>query len=541
MSRIVVVGASGNLGTAVLRALHDDPQITSVLGVARRPPVTDAEPYASTEWEAADIAEGDHVVDRLTDLFSGADAVIHLAWQIQPNTRRDQLREVNVDGTRRVAQAVGRAGVGQLLVASSWAAYSPDEHKGVRTEDWPTGGVPSSHYSVDKAAQERVLDEFEAQYPRVTVARMRTALVFQRDAGAAVTRYFIGPFVPARLLRPGTLPVLPLPTGLQVQVVHADDAAAAYLTVLKAGAHGGFNVAADPILTADHLGRLVGRGRTIAVPWSAVRPLLALGHKARLAAADEGWLDMARALPMMDSTRIRELGWQPQHTAAEALTEMLEGIAAASGTPTPVMVPKVRSFGHVDDAAMEAATPHVADPELPEGAGRAGVPDHIDTSLLSLYLSDHLAGATAGKSRAKQMATRYGTTRIGPELAEISSQIDGEHAFLSDLVDALGLHERKYRQVLGGLAERVGRLKMNQRIAKTSPMSPLLELELLRSAVIGKRSGWQVLATYADDLGLPEQLFTDLAQRAEKQAHTLEHLHERVRTQALYLEGQHVA
>lgn len=525
----------------MLRALHGDAEFTSVLGIARRPPVTDTEPYASTEWEGVDIAEGEHVIDRLAELFAGADAVIHLAWQIQPNTRRTQLREVNVDGTRRVAEAVGRAGVGQLLVASSWAAYSPDEHKQVRTEDWSTGGVPSSHYSVDKAAQERVLDEFEERHPDVIVARMRTALVFQRDAGAAVTRYFIGPFVPPQLLRPGTLPVVPLPKGIQIQVVHADDAAAAYLTVLKSGARGGFNVAAEPILDSEHLGRLLGRGRTVEVPWSAVRPLLALGHQARLAAADEGWLDMARALPLMDSTRIRELGWQPQHTAEQAMTEMLEGIAAASGTPTPVMVPGVRSFGHVDDAAMDAATPEVSGPELPEDAERARVPEHIDAALLSLYLSDHLAGATAGKSRAKQMATQYGTTRMGPELARISREIDGEHAFLSNLVDALGLHERKYRQVLGGLAERAGRLKLNQRLAQTSPMSPLLELELLRGAVIGKRSGFQVLATYAEDLGLPEELFTGLAQRADEQARTLEQLHERVRTQALYRDGQHVA
>lgn len=333
MSRIVVVGASGNLGTAVLRALHADAQVTSVLGLVRRPPVTAAAPYAAAEWEPVDIAEGDHVIDRLTELFTGADAVIHLAWQIQPNTRRAQLRDVNVEGTRRVAEAVGRAGVGQFLVASSWAAYSPDRHKQVRDETWPAGGVPSSHYSVDKAAQERVLDDFEAAHPHVQVARMRTALVFQRDAAAAVTRYFIGPFVPPRLLRPHTLPVLPLPAGLQVQVVHADDAAAAYLIVLHAGARGAFNVAADPILDADALSRLVGRGRSVSVPWRVVRPLLYLGHRARLAAADEGWLDMARALPMMDSGRIRSLGWQPRHDAEQSVTEMLQGLADSAGPP----------------------------------------------------------------------------------------------------------------------------------------------------------------------------------------------------------------
>lgn len=156
-------------------------------------------------------------------------------------------------------------------------------------------------------------------------------------------------------------------------------------------------------------------------------------------------------------------------------------------------------------------------------------------------MSDHLAGATAGRDRIKAMVTQYGTTSIGPELARIAHQIDGERAFLSDLVHALGLHERNPRQVLGAAAERLGRLKFNRSLLARSPMSPLLELELMRSAVIGKRSGWQVLGTYAADLGLPEELFTDLAQRAAAQARTLEDLHERVRTQALYTQGQHVA
>lgn len=525
----------------MLRALSADEDVTSILGLARRPPVTSAAPYADVEWAAVDIAEGEHVIEHLTELFDGADAVIHLGWQLQPNTRRDQLREVNVDGTRRVAQAVGRAGVEQFLVASSWAVYSPDPDKQRRTEDWPAGGVPSSHYSVDKAAQEHVLDTFSEQYPDVQVARMRTALVFQKDAGAAITRYFIGPFVPPSLLRPNVLPLLPLPTGLQVQVVHADDAAAAYLTVLHERAHGAFNVAAEPVLGVAELGELVGRGRTIEVPWQPVRTAVYLGHSARMVAADASWLDMARELPLMDTSRIRDLGWEPRYSAEDTLLELLDGLAAAAGTPTPVMVSGVRSFGHLDEAAAATMSPQVWRPRLPEGYGRPGVPEHVDSALLGLYLSDHRAGATAGRNRIRQMAQEYAATRIGPELARISAEIDGEHTFYGELLDALGVHERSLRQLLGGVAEQLGRLKMNRRLLQTSPMTPLLELELMRNAVIGKRSGWQVLATYADDLGLPQELFTDLAERADRQEHTLDQLHQQVRIQALYTVGDGVA
>jgi uncharacterized protein YbjT (DUF2867 family) len=36
--RIVVTGATGNVGTAVVRALADEPRVDAITGVARRPP-----------------------------------------------------------------------------------------------------------------------------------------------------------------------------------------------------------------------------------------------------------------------------------------------------------------------------------------------------------------------------------------------------------------------------------------------------------------------------------------------------------------------
>ncbi|MCZ2265200.1 NAD-dependent epimerase/dehydratase family protein, partial [Isoptericola sp. QY 916] len=230
--RVVVVGQTGNVGTALLRALADEPEVTSLLGVARRLPDRTAEPYRHAEWAAVDLAgDDDAVVAQLTGLFRGADAVVHLAWLIQPNRDRDLLRTVNVGGTRRVARAVVAAGVPHLVVASSVGVYSPVDDDEPRSEDWPADGVPTSHYSVDKAAQEDVLDELERAHPEVTVARLRTALVFQGDAGAEVTRLFVGRVLPVGLLRLGRPPLLPLPAGLRLPAVHGDAAADAYRRV----------------------------------------------------------------------------------------------------------------------------------------------------------------------------------------------------------------------------------------------------------------------------------------------------------------------
>src|SRR5690242_3725478 len=131
--RIVVVGATGNHGTSVLEALARDETVTSVVGLARRLPRA---PFAKTEWVRADV-----VTDDLVSHFRGADAVIHLAWAIQPSHDRETLRRINVDGSQRVFDAAAEAGVLALVHASSVGAYSPGPKDRAVDENWPTDGV----------------------------------------------------------------------------------------------------------------------------------------------------------------------------------------------------------------------------------------------------------------------------------------------------------------------------------------------------------------------------------------------------------------
>src|SRR3712207_4478134 len=105
--RIVITGATGNIGTALLRALHGGPH--EVVGVARRPPAGPEAPYDAATWHALDLTREDHT-DRLRAAVRGADAVVHLAWGFQPSHRLDYLEELGVGGTRRVADAVAAEG-----------------------------------------------------------------------------------------------------------------------------------------------------------------------------------------------------------------------------------------------------------------------------------------------------------------------------------------------------------------------------------------------------------------------------------------------
>ncbi len=130
-------------------------------------------------------------------------------------------------------EAAVRAGVKLLVHASSVGVYSPGPKDRRVDESWPSGGVPTSFYSRHKAEAERLLDELEGE---VRIVRLRPGPIFKREAGSEIRRLFIGPLLPSPLVHPRLLPVLPLPPGLILQAVHADDVGEAYRLALTAPA-----------------------------------------------------------------------------------------------------------------------------------------------------------------------------------------------------------------------------------------------------------------------------------------------------------------
>ncbi|MGN6371784.1 MAG: NAD-dependent epimerase/dehydratase family protein [Solirubrobacteraceae bacterium] len=329
--RVVVVGASGNVGTSVLEALARDQDVEEIVGVARRIP---AMSFPKTSWRRADITVTD-----LAPLLAGADAVVHLAWLIQPSRDERVTHRVNVEGTQRVFDAAARAEVPALVYASSIGAYSPGPSDRAVDESWPTTGVPTSFYSRHKAQTERLLDGFEQAHPDVRVVRLRPALIFKRSAASEIRRLFIGPFLPSPLVHPEWLRVLPIPRGLRTQAVHSLDVGEAYRLAVKSQARGAFNIAAEPVLDAPAVGRLLGV-RVVPVSPRLLRRAAALTWRARLQPTSPGWLDMGMALPIMDVSRARsELGWQPRFSAEESVSELIAGLRESAGMHTPPLDP----------------------------------------------------------------------------------------------------------------------------------------------------------------------------------------------------------
>lgn len=328
--RVVVTGASGNVGTSLLARLERDPEVRSVVGIARR--IGKVMPFPDVSWRGLDIASAD--LDRE---FEGADAVVHLAWAIQPSHDDARLWRTNILGSRRVFESAGRAGVPTLLYASSIGAYAPGSKEMPVDEGWAIGGTPTSFYSRDKAAVEWILDEAEKRYPDMRVVRMRPALIFKRNAASGIHRLFFPRWLPRATLRHGALPLLPMPATLNFQAVHTDDVATAFHLALHSSRAGAFNLHSEPMLDTAAVADVLGTDLRH-LPFPLLRGAVAASWRARLQPTPEGWLDMAVDVPRMSSARAhRDLRWQPEHDAGQALGELFAGLAEGASFPTPAL------------------------------------------------------------------------------------------------------------------------------------------------------------------------------------------------------------
>jgi nucleoside-diphosphate-sugar epimerase len=270
----------------------------------------------------------------LAALFDGADVAVHLAFAIFGS--REEARKINLEGTRNVFETAIKAGVSRLVYASSVAAYGfhPDNPQPL-TEEVPAWGSDSFYYSAQKAELEDLLGELlpgsgvEAYVfrPCIVAGPRATMLIEQTvDAVRAVD--------PLPLLRrsaerlPFVSPVLPDP-GVPVQLVHHDDVARAMAAAICAdGPPGVYNLAGEGEVRIRDIARELG-WRWVPVPRPAVSLGTAAARRLSFASAKLEWAIAADTPVLMDTAKARtDLGWRPEHDAAETLAETVTSARA---------------------------------------------------------------------------------------------------------------------------------------------------------------------------------------------------------------------
>jgi hypothetical protein len=142
---------------------------------------------------------------------------------------------------------------------------------------------------------------------------------------------------------------------------------------------------------------------------------------------------------------------------------------------------------------------------------------------LQIYLADHRAGAEAGRARARRFAAANATSFLADAANEVHHEIEADVRTLEDILDRLGCRPSRWKMMLARGAEVVGRLKPNGQLRGYSPLSRLIELELLIAGILTKESLWRTLAVLQQRR--PELSafdFDDLQRRAMEQRILLE-------------------
>lgn len=289
MSTIAVTGVSGVLGQRLLLRLAADRSVERVVGIDAR---DSAVMPAKLDFHRADIGTAE-----LKSLLHGVDALAHLAFLIAPQRDRKLMARINVEGTRRVLEAAGAAGVATVAYMSSALVYGA----------WPTNPVPLTEdapirpnaglaYAGHKAETERLAAEWRDGHPGARLAVLRPVTVVGPGADNWLSQLVLDA---AR--RAGTRPPM--------QFVHADDVAAAIHLALTERLDGVYNVAPDGWIAGEEARALAG-GRRLSLPIGVI------GRFDRAVAQSRPWLEQSW---VVGNDRLRAAGWTPTHTNEEAL------------------------------------------------------------------------------------------------------------------------------------------------------------------------------------------------------------------------------
>ena len=305
--RVAVTGASGYVGSSLVRRLEREEGVASVLAI-------DVRPSPSQFGPRVRFLQRD-VTAPLGELFErhGIDSVVHLAFLMRP--RGGPARRVNVGGTAGLLDACASAGVGRLLYLSSTTVYGahPDNPPEL-TEESPVRPVRGFRYGEHKAEAEATIRRFAADHPQTAVAVLRACPVMGPNADNFISRAFSKPLLVA--VR-GHDP--------EMQMLHEEDLMEAMTACLLRRARGTYNLAGAGTLRWSRLAGLFGR-RLMPLPAPVLYGATGLAWTLRLQSdSPPCGLDFIRYRWTATAGKARrELGIEPRHSTEEAWTAFVE-------------------------------------------------------------------------------------------------------------------------------------------------------------------------------------------------------------------------
>jgi len=327
--KYVITGGSGYIGGRLIELLtqRDD---TEVVNIDVRPP---AIPRPRTRFVQMDIR--DRGIRGLLE-SERADALVHLAFVLNPIRDEHRMYDIDVNGTDNVLEAASAAGIGQLLVASSTTAYGafPDNPVPL-TEEHPVRGLPGYEYARDKTEIDRLCQLWAARHPDRVMTIVRPTIVFGPNVDNYIVRFW------------STAPFFPVLDGRDPdwQFVHEEDVVDAMSRLLLERRAGIFNLTADGTIKLSEAAVLAGL-KTRRMSTRLYRRIAKAAWALHLpnAEAPPGQIDFLLYPWIASNEKIKaELDWTPRYTSRETFVETMraKGLLREGGGHAPAPQPAV--------------------------------------------------------------------------------------------------------------------------------------------------------------------------------------------------------
>ncbi|UJP10595.1 SDR family oxidoreductase [Microbacterium sp. KUDC0406] len=306
MTRVLVTGGAGFLGSHVTRLLAAHPEVELVVSGdlrASEVPGVESEPFDVTDPSSLAPALRRHEID----------TVVHLAAIVNPG--RDVALEyrVDVDGSANVLAACVEAGVRRLVVSSSGAAYGyhADNPEWI-SEDQPLRGNDAFPYSRHKRLVEEMLADARTAHPELEQVIFRIGTILGPAVHNQITALWDGD----RLLRIAG-------SDSPFVFVWVDDVAGAMVLAATGGPAGVYNVAGDGRMTVPEIATRLGKGM-LTIPAWALSAGLRIGRMLRLTEHGPEKVPFLRWRPVLANERLkRDFGYTPALSTHEAFEEYL--------------------------------------------------------------------------------------------------------------------------------------------------------------------------------------------------------------------------
>jgi UDP-glucose 4-epimerase len=316
--RYVITGGSGYIGTRLVERLGAREDTERIVISDVRPPRSFR---PKTEFRHLDVRDREAARSLLQEVQP--DALVHLAFILNPDHDEGLMYDVDVNGTHNVLEAASQARTQQVLVTSSAVAYGafPDNPEPL-TEDDPVRGVASFSYARDKTESDRLCQLWAHRHPDRAMTIVRPCIVL----GPSVDNYLVRlwskqPFQPDV----GNL-------DNHIQFVHEDDVVDALVGLLQGRHEGPFNLAGDGLMTLRECAELI-EAPIRRIPLPLYRGLGKVMWALRASEAPPGQIPFALYPWIVSNEKVkRTLGWAPRYSSRETF-EIAMRAQGRLGTP----------------------------------------------------------------------------------------------------------------------------------------------------------------------------------------------------------------